>query len=76
MSNRKTYYVSPRGSSWAVKGRGADRAVGVFETKVAAVDRARDVARNQSQGQVVIQRRDGSFQTEYTYGKDPFPPRG
>lgn len=76
MSTRMTYDVSPRGDGWGVKARGAGRAVGRFATKAEAVDRAREVARNQPLAQVVVHRQDGTFQTEHTYGKDPFPPNG
>jgi hypothetical protein len=72
MSKRKTYEVAPSGDQWRVKERGADRAVGLFEKKSEAVDRAREVAKNQSSGQVVIKKADGTIQTEHTYGR----PRG
>jgi hypothetical protein len=77
MSKRRTYDVSPRkGGQWAVKERCASRAVGVFDLKDDAVDRACEVAMNKPRSQVVIRKTDGKFQTEHTYGSDPYPPRG
>lgn len=74
--SRKIYYVSSRPNGWAVKARGAERASAVTETKVEAVTRAKELAQNHSQGQVVVKGEDGRIQTEYTYGDDPFPPKG
>ena len=34
------------------------------------------VAKNATLSQLKIQKRDGTFQKGYTYGKDPFPPEG
>jgi hypothetical protein len=76
MSERAIYDVIPRGERWAVKGRGAKRAVGVFDDKKDAVRRAKDIAKRWVESQVVIRKQDGTIQTEHTYGTDPFPPRG
>ena len=76
MSKRKVYNVSPKGDQWSVKQRGAERAVGIFDNKADAVARATEVAKNQGTSQVVIRKQDGSIQTEHTYGKDPYPPKG
>ena len=76
MSKRKTYDVSPAGNRWEVKGRGAKRAVAVFDHKADAITRAKEVAKKAVDSQVVIRKADGTIQTEYTYGHDPFPPKG
>lgn len=77
MRKRKVVYVSPAGKGdWNVKGEGAKRALKKFENKADAVNFGRQVAKNADLGQLKIQRRDGTFQTEYTYGNDPFPPEG
>jgi hypothetical protein len=59
-----------------VKATGADRASAVCETKADAVEHAKEFARNQPLGQVVVHGRGNEIQTEYTYGKDPCPPKG
>ncbi len=76
MSKRRTYEVNPKGKEWTVKERGAQRAVGTFDNKAEAVERAKEVAKNQANSQVVVKKQDGTIQTEYTYGNDPYPPKG
>ena len=77
MSQRKTYHVTPANDGdWRVKAVGAQKASGVHAVKTDAVAQAKDLAKKQPLGQVVIHGANGKVQTEYTYGKDPFPPRG
>lgn len=74
---RKVVFVSPDGDGgWNVKSRGAERAAANYENKVNAIERAKEIAKNATLGQVVVRGTDGKIQTEYTYGKDPCPPRG
>lgn len=77
MSKRTTYHVTKRpDGQWQTKAEGASRASAVADTKAAVVDRARDIAKAQPLGQVVIHKSNGQIQTEHTYGKDPHPPKG
>jgi hypothetical protein len=76
MSKRRVYDVIPDGPQWSLKERGADRAVGRFDQKTDAVERGRDVASNQPLAQLVIHGLKGKIQTEHTYGRDPYPPKG
>ncbi len=77
MSKRKVVYVSPSDKgNWSVKTQGAQRALKNFENKPDAIEFGRQIAKNADLGQLKIQKRDGTFQAEYTYGKDPFPPEG
>lgn len=77
MPKRKVVYISPSDSgNWSVKGQGAQRALKNFGNKKDAVDFGRRMAKNADLGQLKIQKRDGTFQKEYTYGKDPYPPEG
>jgi uncharacterized protein YdaT len=46
----------------------------VFETKGEAVDRARDICRNEN-AECVIHGRDGRIQNSKNYGSDPCPPK-
>ena len=41
-----------------------------------AVRTAHNLARDRKDSQVMIKDKQGRFRTEWTYGKDPFPPRG
>ena len=71
-SVRITYWVMPAGDGqWRVKREGSVRATAVYEDKAVAVQRAKELARSQPLGQIIVQRRDGQIQTEYTYHKDP-----
>ncbi len=74
---RKVYHVTPTGNrDWKVKREGADRADSIYGNKEDAVERAKDLATSGGLGQVVIHKQDGKIQTEHTYGKDPYPPKG
>jgi hypothetical protein len=75
MLERKVYHLVPYGENWKIERENAQRAVKVFDDKKDAVDFGRDLAKNQNLGQLTIHKRDGVIQTEYTYGKDPFPPK-
>lgn len=77
MPKRMTYHVTPGADGgWKVKEENASRASSNHDTKAEAIERAKELAKNQNLGQVIIHKQDGTFQTEYTYGKDPFPPKG
>lgn len=72
MSERRRVWVSPDGrGGWDVRSEGADHAAGNFQDKSDAVDRAKEIAKAVSLGQVIIQGRNGVIQTEHTYGADP-----
>lgn len=71
MPKRVTYHVVSDDDVWKVKRQGSDRSSGNFERKKEAIDRAKELAKNQDLGQVKIHKQDGKIQTEYTYGEDP-----
>ena len=50
-----------------VKGRGAKRAVAVFDTNTDTVARATTIAKKLPESRVVIRKAKGTIQTEYTY---------
>lgn len=66
----KRYHVTPKDDQWQVKGERADRAVSVHDNKEDAIKAGREVAQN-ANGQLIVHRQDGVFQTEWTYGPDP-----
>ena len=77
MAKRRTYHVVPNSQGgWYVKAENSSRASSSHEKKTDAVDHAKHLAKNQTLGQIVIHRQDGQIQTEHTYGKDPYPPKG
>jgi hypothetical protein len=73
MAARKTYHVTSDGEDgWKVTAAGAARASSTHEDKADAVQRAKELAKAQPLGQVVIHKREhNKIQTEHTYRKDP-----
>lgn len=76
MSKRQVIHVVPDGDKWKVQRTGAERPSKVFENKKDAVENGIGQAKNQPLSQVIIHKKDGTFQEERTYGKDPYPPKG
>ena len=75
MSTRKVYHVTPAGEKgWQVKAEDAKRPSSSHDKKDEAVTRAKELAKRQKLGQVIVHKKDGTIQTEYTYGADPNPP--
>lgn len=59
----RTWYVLPdEEEGWRVERGSASRASGTYGTKAQAVERAKTIARDHPEGQVVVHRADGSFQ--------------
>lgn len=73
---RTVYWISPHPKGWQVKRERASAATNVFPTKAAAIERARELAHNNQPSQIKVQRSDGTIETEWTYGQDPYPPSG
>jgi hypothetical protein len=82
MAKRTIYDVRPHGggpgvnTEWSVKKRGNARASGVRDNKKDAIARGRELADARKPSQLIIHTADGKIEREYTYGNDPFPPRG
>ena len=76
--SRNERHVVPHGDDWAVKAPHADRVSAILPTQQDAIDRARDILRNDGGGELVIHRPDGSIRDSDTVppGNDPFPPKG
>ncbi len=75
MSTGKNQYVVTRGDRWAVRGEGNARPTRIFETQREAINYGRSLARNQ-ESELRIQGRDSRFREAYSYGNDPYPPKG
>ena len=76
-SKRQVYHVtSGTDKNWKVTKEGASRASGCFDNKTDAVERGKELAKSGPEGQIIIHKKDGTFQTEHTYKNDPFPPKG
>ncbi len=73
--SKKNQHVVPHDGGWAVQGEGNSRATAVHDTQSAAIEQARDIARN-NQSEILIHGRNGQIRERDSYGNDPFPPKG
>lgn len=71
----KQHHVVPNpDGGWDVKRSGSSRASAHADTKSEAVDRGREISRNQGT-ELIIHRQDGRIQRSDSHGNDPCPPR-
>ena len=78
MSNRNQRHVTRRpDGDWQVIKPSASRASAVEPTQSAAIDRAREILKNDGGGELVIHRPDHRIRDSDTVppANDPFPPR-
>lgn len=70
-------YVVNHPDGWAVKGPGAERASGVYDTQAEAEAAAKEIVGNLGGGEVRIQGRNGKWRDSDTVapGNDPNPPK-
>ena len=68
-------HIVPHPDGWAVKPAGGERASSVHDTQTEAINRGREIARNQGT-ELVIHRRDGRIRDKDSHGNDPYPPPG
>lgn len=71
----KNQYVVPTENGWGVRGEGNSRLTAEFRTQREAIERGRDIARNQ-ESELRIQGENGKFREAWSYGNDPHPPKG
>lgn len=67
-------HVVKRDDGWAVVGEGNSRDTSVHQTQEAAIERAREIAKNY-RSEVVIHGQDGKIRDKDSYGNDPYPPK-
>ena len=71
-----THHVVPnKAGGWDVKRGGGARASAHFEVKSLAVDRGREISRNQGT-ELRIHNKDGRIAQSDSHGRDPHPPKG
>lgn len=75
MSKKSTHVVPNSDGGWDIKQSGGQRSSGHFDTKQNAVDRAREISRNQ-ETELVIHNKDGQIGGKDSHGNDLFPPKG
>jgi hypothetical protein len=76
---RVQYFVVLHQGQWKISLNGAHH--GPYATQAAAIRAAVDAAKkegdkNPNGAQVLVQGENNQFRTEWTYGNDPYPPRG
>lgn len=71
----KSHHVVPNpGGGWDVEWGGASRASTHHDTKGEAIDRGREISRNQNT-EFRIHNRDGKIARSDSHGNDPCPPK-
>jgi uncharacterized protein YdaT len=70
----KNQHVVKHNDGWAVKGEGNTKATVVTKTQEQAIERAREISRNQ-ESELLIHGRDGKIRDRDSYGNDPHPPK-
>lgn len=73
---RMTFHVVPGDDGWVVKKAGAKAALETYRLKKDAIEAGKQLAKQPKKGQLVIHKKDGTIQTEYTYGDDPAKTKG
>ena len=71
----KNIHVVHDGEQWKVKQENAMRSSGNFGTQREAIDCARQIAQNKGQ-EVALHGLDGRIRAKYSFGNDPYPPKG
>jgi hypothetical protein len=71
---RKIFRVVPNMSQWQVKHDGT--VLSNHLNKDLAIEAGRRAAQANQPSQLVMHKADGTIENEWTYGQDPFPPRG
>ena len=75
MTKGRNQHVVPRGGGWAVKPEGGQQASSIHGTQREAIDRGREVSRNQ-RSELFVHGRDGRIRERDSHGHDPNPPKG
>lgn len=71
----KNQHVVKHNEGWAVKGEGNTKATVVTKTQEEAIDKGREIAKNQ-EAELLIHGRNGQIRDRDSYGNDPYPPKG
>lgn len=71
---RKVYRVQFISERWCVRHEGATLSSHVLKSD--AVSSGQKVAKANRPSQLVVHRKDGTIEFEYTYDNDPYPPPG
>lgn len=74
---RNKYYVLSNGGRWKVRHNDKDYDFATQAEAIrASVDAAHTSGKQGIDSQVLVQGQGGQWRTEWTYGNDPYPPKG
>jgi hypothetical protein len=68
-------HIVPHNGAWAVKVEGYSNPISVHQTQGGAIDAGKPVAQMYNT-ELVIHRPNGQIREAWSYGNDPYPPRG
>ena len=71
----KAQHVVPNGTKWSVRQAGSSRATKTFDTQGKAIEKGREIAKNQGT-ELFIHGRDGRIRERDSYGNDPVRSKG
>ncbi len=74
MSKGKNQHVTKHPNGWQVKGEHNSKATKVTKTKEEAVEKAKEIAKNQ-ESELIIHNKNGQISEKNSYGNDPCPPK-
>ena len=75
MAKGKNQYVVRDSDGWGVRGEGNSRLTARYDTQTEAIQHGRQIAQNQ-ESELRIQGQDAKFREAWSYGNDPYPPKG
>ena len=78
MARTERHVVPSEGGGWDVLAPDAAQASAHLELQDQAIDRAREILRNEGGGELIVHDRQGQIRQKDTVppGRDPHPPRG
>ena len=75
MTKRKDVFVSPHKDGWQVKKSGNEKASAITSTQREAIDRGRELAK-QEKSELVVKGRNGQIRQKDSFGNDPRKTKG
>lgn len=69
------HHITPHADGWAVQRSGSERPSHVFDTQQQAIDKGREISRNQGT-ELVIHGRNGRIREKDSHGNDPRTVKG
>jgi len=68
-------HIVPQNGAWAVKSEGNSTPISIHETQNKAINAGKPIAQS-NKTELVIHRPNGQIREAWSYGNDPYPPKG